>query len=103
MGYSFYIISREKPIAQNDFFEAFNSLSKFNREGHIGKPVCDVDFDNPNYIRVSGSYGISGMYAEGFVLNIVMCLLDLGYKPKVISRDWDYGTKEDFEWLEAQK
>ena len=29
-----------------------------------------------------------------------MNLLDLGYKPKVISRDWEYGSDEDWAWLE---
>jgi hypothetical protein len=27
-------------------------------------------------------------------------LLELNYKPKVISEDWKYGTKEDWNWLE---
>lgn len=101
MGYSFYIASKEKPISQNDFDTAMVNLSKFNKQGLAGLPVCDVNFDNPHYIRVSGSFGVSGQYTEGFVLNLVMCLLDLNYKPKVLSHDWEYGTKEDFEWLES--
>ena len=101
MGYSFYIASKEKPISQSDFDTAMVNLSKFNKQGLAGLPVCDVYFDNPNYIRVSGSFGVSGKYAEGFVLNLVMCLLDLDYKPKVLSHDWEYGTKEDFEWLDS--
>ena len=60
----------------------------------------DIDFKK-HYIRVSGSFGVSGQYAEGFVLNLLMCLLDLDYKPKVISHDWEYGTKEDWEWLDG--
>jgi len=39
-----------------------------------GFPPCDIDF-KINYIRVSGSFGVSGQYAEGFVLNLLMCLL----------------------------
>jgi hypothetical protein len=27
--------------------------------------------------------------------------LDLDYKPKVISRDWEYGTEEDWKWLDG--
>jgi len=99
MGYSFYLISKEKEIRQNDFIKAMNSLSEFNQKGFDGMPPCDIDYKK-NYIRVSGSYSVSGKYAEGFVLNLLMCLLDLGYNPKVISRDWNYGTKKDWEWLE---
>lgn len=73
----------------------------YNKKGLYGISVCDVHFTNPNYIRVSGSYGVSGKYAEGFVLNLVLCLLDLNYKPTVLSKDWGYGTKEDFEWLDS--
>jgi hypothetical protein len=98
MGYSFYLISKEKEISQNDFDTAMGNLSKFNQQGDIGNPPCDVYFKK-HYIRISGSYSISGKYAEGFVLNLLMCLLDLNYKPKVISHDWEYGTKEDWEWL----
>lgn len=101
MGYTFYIVSKEKPISQNDFDSAMANLSKFNKGGLSGLPVCDVHFDSRIYIRVSGSFGVSGKYAEGFVLNLVMCLLDLDYKPKVLSHDWEYGTKEDWEWFDS--
>jgi hypothetical protein len=100
MGYSIYLISKEKEISQKDFDTAMVNLSKFNQQGGLaGMTPCDIDFKN-NYIRVSGSFGISGQYAEGFVLNLLMCLLDLDYKPKVISRDLEYGTEEDWQWLE---
>jgi hypothetical protein len=100
MGYTFYLISKEKEISQNDFDLAMSNLSKFNQEGHTGTPPCDIDFRS-KFIRVSGSFGVSGKYAEGFVLNLLICLLDLDYKPKVLSRDWVYGTEEDWEWLSA--
>lgn len=98
MGYSFYIISKEKEISQEDFETAMVNLSQFNQQGHAGRPPCDICF-RKNYIKISGSFGISGRHVEGFVLNLLMCLLDLDYKPKVISNDWEYGTKEDWEWL----
>lgn len=98
MGYSFYLISKEKDISQKDFDISMANLSKFNQKGLDGTPPCDIDFKN-KYILVSGSFGISGQYVEGFVLNILICLLDLDYKPKVISRDFEYGTKQDWEWL----
>ena len=100
MGYSFYLISKEKEISQNDFDTAMVNLSKFNQQGHAGMPPCNIDFKK-HYVRVSGSFGVSGQYAEGFVLNLLMCLLDLDYNPKVISQDWEYGTKEDWKWLES--
>ncbi len=99
MGYSFYIISKEKEISQQDFDTAMVNMSNLNKTGLAGLPVCDISL-NKYFIRVSGAFGLSGKYAEGFVLNVVMCLLDLDYKPKVISKDWEYGTKEDWEWLE---
>jgi hypothetical protein len=99
MGYSIYLISKEKGISQKDFDTAMSNLSNFNQKGYAGFPPCDITFKK-QYITVSGSFGLSGKYAEGFVLNLLMCLLDLDYKPKVISRDWEYGTQEDFDWLE---
>lgn len=98
MGYSFYLISKEKEITQEDFDKAFSNMSLFNKKGHFGVPLCDVDFE-PDFIRVSGAYGISGQYAEGFVLNLLMCLLDLNYKIKVLSKDCNYGSEEDWRWL----
>ena len=100
MGYSFYLISKEKEISQDDFNTAIGNLSKFNGRGDVSSAPCDVDFKK-HYIRVSGSFGVSGKYAEGFVLNLLICLLELNYKPKVISNDWEYGTKEDWEWLDT--
>jgi len=75
------------------------NMSRFNREGHLGVPICDVYFE-PKRITISGSYSVSGKYAEGFILNLVMCLLDLDYKPKLLSHDWEYGTKEDWDWFD---
>jgi len=100
MGYSFYLISKEKEISQEDFGKAMSNLSNFNRLGFMGKPPCDIDFQG-HYVRISGAFSISGKYAEGFVLNLLMCLLDLNYKPEIISRDWEYGTKEDWDWLDS--
>jgi len=99
MGYSFYLISKEKEISQEDFDIAISKLSDFNRLGFIGRPPCDLDFQG-HYVRISGSFSMSGKYAEGFILNLLMCLLDLNYKPRIISRDWGYGTKEDWDWLD---
>lgn len=100
MGYTFYLISKEKEISQKDFDTAMVNLSEFNKFGHAGMPPCDISF-RKYFIMISGSFGVSGKYAEGFVLNLLMCLLDLDYKPKVISHDWEYGTKEDWEWLDT--
>lgn len=98
MGYSFYIISKEKEISQEDFEKAIENMSEFNRIGLDGDQPCDVHFKK-DYIRISGSFGISGKYAEGFVLNLLICLMDLDYKPRVLSHDWEYGTKEDWNWF----
>lgn len=101
MGYSFYLISKEKQITYEDYETAIQKLSSFNLTGFLGRPVCDIAIDNDNYyIRISGSFTISGKYVEGFVLNLLMNLLDLGYKPKVLSRDWNYGSDDDWEWLD---
>lgn len=40
MGYSFYLISKEKEITQDDYDTAISNLSKFNRLGYIGHPPC---------------------------------------------------------------
>lgn len=100
MGYSFYLISKEKEFTEENFNTAMSNLSPFNQKGLCGNPPCDIVFTKKS-IRVSGSYSVSGRYVEGFVLNLLMCLLDLDYKPRVISHDWEYGTKEDFIWLET--
>lgn len=99
MGYSFYILSKEKEIQKDNFEQIMGRLSDFNRIGINGHPPCDLILKN-HYINISGSFTSSGKYVEGFVLNIVMVLLDLGYRPIVISRDWGYGTDEDWEWLD---
>ncbi len=98
MGYSFYLISKDKEITQEDYDTAISNLSKFNQFGEMGRPPCDIRLDK-RYIHISGSYGMSGKFVEGFVLNLLMCLLDLDYKPKVLARDWEYGSKEDWDWL----
>ena len=100
MGYSFKIISRDKQISKEDFATAMSKMSEFNKGGLSGLPVCDYRF-TPNYITVSGSFGVSGKYAEGFILNLVINLIELGYIPKVLSRDWEYGSEEDFKWLNS--
>lgn len=69
MGYSFYLISKEKEISQNDFDTAMVNLSKFNQQGLVGMPPCDIDFKK-YYIRVSGSFGTSGKYAESVSVQV---------------------------------
>lgn len=98
MGYSFYLISKEKEITQEDFDKAISNLSPFNRIGSIGRPPCDILLEN-NFVKVSGSFSISGEFVEGFVLNLLMCLLDLDYKIKVLSKDWKYGSESDWNWF----
>lgn len=100
MGYTFYICSKEKSITKDDFDTAISNLSNHNRDKSTNSLICDVELENPYCIRVSGVYGISGKYAEGFVLNLVINLINLGYIPKVLSKDWEYGTAEDWEWFE---
>lgn len=102
MGYAFYLISKEKEISKKDFDLAMSNLSEFNQKGYMGSPPCDIDFTG-KFITINGSFVASGKYAEGFVLNLLICLLDLDYKPRVLSRDWKYGTKEDFEWLDCAR
>jgi hypothetical protein len=99
MGYSIYILSKDKEITKDDYQTALSNLSKFNKIGLAGRMPCDIELKG-KYIFLGGSFSISGSYAEGFVLNLVMCLLDLNYRPTVISRDWDYGTEDDWQWLE---
>ncbi len=99
MGYSFYIISKEKEISQVDFDKAMASLSEFNQKGLGGRPPCDIDL-RKNYIYISGSFTISGQYAENFVLNLSQRLTELGYKAKTISSDWKLGNREDWDWLD---
>lgn len=101
MGYLFYIVSR-KQISDSDFDTCMTMLSKFNQMGMAGHPPCDIE-RNSHYIRISGSYGISGKYVEGFVLNMVINLIELGYTPKVLSEDWGYGSKEDWDYFNALK
>ena len=101
MGYSFYLISKDKEISETDFDKAIKNLSDFNRNGFCGNMPCDVFYEKW-YVRVSGSSSVSGKYAEGFVLNLLMNLLDLDYKPRVISHDFKYGTEDDFLWLNNQ-
>ncbi|HEY6143711.1 MAG TPA: hypothetical protein VIV55_09905 [Flavobacterium sp.] len=98
MGYSFYLISKDKEITQEDFDKAFSKMSVFNQRGRQGNPPCDVSFKK-NYINVSGAYGISGKDSEGFVLNLWICLQDLGYGIRILCGDWDYGSAEDWDWL----
>jgi len=100
MGYSFKIISRDKEITKEDFLTVISKMSEYNKKGLSGLPVCDYSY-NKNYLTVSGSFGISGKQAEGFVLNLVINLIELGYVPKVLSRDWEYGSEEDFKWLNS--
>ncbi len=101
LGYGFWIISKEKPITKEHYDLAILNMSEFNKTGGaLGGRPCDIDY-KPFCIYVSGSYGISGNHAEGFVLNLLIRLIDLGYSPKVLSNDWNYGSKEDFDWLNS--
>lgn len=99
MGYSFYIISKNREISQSDFDTAMANLSDYHRNGEVGIPPCDVDFQK-HYVRVYGSFCMSWNYSQGFILDLVMCLLDLNYHPKVISHDAGWGKKEDWRWLD---
>jgi hypothetical protein len=98
MSYSFYLISKEKPITQEDYDKAFSNLSPYNQKGSLGGPPCDIYFEM-GYICVSGTFGISGHHVEGFVLNLLMCLSDLDYKITILSKAWNYGSEADWKWL----
>lgn len=100
MGYSFYLISKAKDFTEKDFEAALSNLSPFNRGGDLGILRCDVFF-NVKYITISGSFGISGKYAEGFVMDLLLCFQELGYKIKVLSKDWSYGSDSDWQYLKG--
>lgn len=100
MGYSLYIYDQETSIRETDYHEAIDNLSDFNKAGLMGQPVCDHSWSD-KCISISGSFGVSGQYALGFTLNLIMNLLDLGYKPRLVSRDFGYGTEDDWKYINS--
>lgn len=99
MGYVFYIISRDKDIQENDFISIKENLHPFYKEQVLTGVSGDVHYCK-HYIKISGSYSLSGKHIEGFVLNIVINMINLGFVPKVMCKDWDYGSKQDWKWLD---
>jgi hypothetical protein len=84
-----------------DVQKAIDGLSEFNQGDFKSKKNgkrwhcrSDVSLNrNENILCVSGSYGISGQYAEGMVLNLLLNLQKLGYIIEVYSSDWEYGKE----------
>lgn len=103
MGYSFLIFSKDNEITQYDYERAFSKMGAFYKGSeNFNNPVCDIKFEK-GAIKVSGSFSLSGRYAEGFVLNLVVRLNELGYSTTVFSPDWEYGTDADKEWLKKHQ
>jgi len=100
MGYSFYLFDKQNPISNETFDLAISQLSEFNREGILNRPPVDIYYYN-KYISISGSYGISGKYVEGFILNLMIVLLKLNHIPTILSRDWEYGTDEEWDYFDS--
>lgn len=95
MGYSFQITGRTRTIEREDYETAISHLSQFNKNGGLtGSFPCDVTYEYNGFITVSGSFSISGMFVEGFVLNMVMNLIELGYSPRIVSHEYGYGQIE---------
>ena len=102
MGYNIAIFDKEKSITQQHFDEVMKKLLPRSKDDFFN-PNCDVHFedeDKQNWIRCSGAFGISGDKAEGFVLDVVLQLVQLGYKPCVVSRDFEYDREEDEEFFD---
>jgi hypothetical protein len=98
MGYTINLCSKDKKITLEDFNRSIGKLSKWN----IGEPGhglrCDVALKG-YYVRISGSFSMSGTSAEGFALNLLINLQSMGYKITVISSDWEYGSEQELEWF----
>lgn len=99
MGYSIYVFDKDKRITEADFYKAFEGMNHFNREGYIGIPPVDFRIEE-KYVKLSGSHGVSGNLAMPFTLDLVINLVQLGYKPLIYSDDFGfYRYIEDFQEL----
>jgi hypothetical protein len=93
MGHSVYLVSKDKAISRQDLDTAISNLNEFHRKGIGDYLGCSVTRNN-NHVIIQ--YSFNRMLMEGFVLNLLVCFLSMDYQMKVISREWGYGTDEDW-------
>lgn len=100
MEWCFYLISKGKNIERRDYNTALSNLSAFNKNKGPEGANCVASY-HANFITVKCGINKKAKSAEGFVLNLLINLFELEYKPKVLSRELNYGTEKDWVWLQT--
>lgn len=112
MGYSIYLVDKEKPITEDILDEIVMSDSFpdrlkgpiFSKQGWGWLTRCDLTIrekDNISFLNVSGSFGISGKWATDMVVVLQQMLQKRGHKIEIYSSGYDFAfeNKEIEEWL----
>jgi hypothetical protein len=106
MGYSIYLIDRNKSIEMEDFCKACCVLPDRLKDPVLGCYVTDlslVDYIKKEhfYVSVSGSYSISGNMADEMSLTMKENLDKLGYKIDRYSDPYEFDMNENNikEWI----
>jgi len=101
MGYSIYVFDEHNHISKSHAEKIIGDLKLGHRKNEVGMLNCDFYLEN-GYLRISGSWGISGNKAERFTLEVVLHLVKLGYHPIAWSDDLEFclGTPADYDKLQ---
>ena len=110
MGYSIYLIDREKSITTEVVDEIIKQLpnrllgfGSGSKQSGGWKLVTDLSIrekTKQNYLIVSGSFSVSGKWALDMVVAFQQLLQRKGYKIEIFSTDFGFCNKELYEWME---
>lgn len=103
MGYTVFLLSKQKPLREQTVRDILKNVPEQHRF-EPGQPVSDISFTS-DYIRLSGSYGISGDRVEGFAFWIICQFSRKGFTLTPYSLDIDYsaGSLSDGTWLTKRR
>lgn len=103
MGYTIFLLSKQKPLGERMVRKILKGIPGQHRFAP-GQPVSDISFTG-DYIRMSGSYGISGDRVEGLAFWLICQFSKKGVMltPFCIDIDYSAGSVADGKWLAKRR
>ena len=109
MGYSIYLVDKNKSITDDTLKDVIENLPKrlhgvFPSQQNWGwSLITDITSSEKNkikYVCVSGSYGTSGKWALDMALNLQQKLQEKGFYIEIYSEDFGFTNPNVSDWLD---
>lgn len=104
MGYTIYLVDKNKSVDESDIDaiieklpERLQGISKIGKQGWGWSLATDLSIveGDVNHLKVSGSFSMSGEYAEDMTKTLQRLGKELGYNFDIITSDFNINNTSE--------